>query len=140
MSNALELPVCCAVLRRKEQILIVQRPPGKNEALKWEFPGGKLEEGETESACIQREISEELGLRISLRGRLRAVYKQSGGLSIKLMTFLGCPEPGELVLHEHQDYRWVRASQLASFDLCEADRAIAAILLEPGLEAQGWWL
>ena len=143
MSNVTELAVCCAVIRRGTRYLVVQRPLGKAEASRWEFPGGKVEAEESDAACIRREIREELGVELVLRGRLKAIYKAGGEgkPAIKLMAFLATvAAEAHPQLHEHQAEQWLKAEELSSVDLCSADQEIAAILLNPTLEAQSWWI
>jgi 8-oxo-dGTP diphosphatase len=64
MTQKPPLPVVAAVIERDGLVLVAQRPPGKHLALKWEFPGGKIEAGETPAAALVREIREELGCTI----------------------------------------------------------------------------
>lgn len=131
--------VCCAVIRRGDLYLVVQRAAHKSEALKWEFPGGKVEPGESDEACIAREIREELGLELQLHGRLRSSSLQGGSKTLVLVPFLATIASGVLTLHEHKDLRWVRAEELHRLDLSRADRDLIGILREAGLEDQGWW-
>ena len=58
------IEVACAIIIEKEKVLVTQRSESMPHALKWEFPGGKVKEGETPESCIGREIKEELGLEI----------------------------------------------------------------------------
>ncbi len=139
MSNETELAVCCAVIRRGDLYLVVQRPLGKADSSKWEFPGGKVEAQESEEACIRREIREELGVELQLCGRLKAIRKE-GPRPIKLMAFLATlPERVQVQLHEHQAEQWLKAEDLRNVDLCHADREIAALLQNSTLEAQSWF-
>lgn len=132
--------VCCAVIRRENRYLVVQRAAHKSEALKWEFPGGKVEPGESDEDCIVREIREELGVELALHGRLRASRLQGGSKMLLLIPFLASISSGELTLHEHRDLRWARATELSAIDLSRADRDLISLLLEAGLEEQSWWL
>jgi 8-oxo-dGTP diphosphatase len=139
MSGPHYLAVCCAVIREGARLLVVQRPEHKADSLKWEFPGGKVEAGESEEACIKREIREELGVEIQLHGRLRCSFLQGESKAIKLIGFLATVETGKLELKEHKAAQWVRPDELEGIDVCEADRELVAILREPALEDTGWW-
>jgi 8-oxo-dGTP diphosphatase len=139
MSGPQYLAVCCAVIRDGARILIVQRPEQKADALKWEFPGGKVEAEESEEDCIKREIREELGVEIRLHGRLRSSFLQNQTKAIKLIGYLATVQSGTLELKEHKAARWVLPEELASVDVCEADRELVAILGEQALEETGWW-
>lgn len=111
------LEVACAIIEHKSRILVVQRSPFMREPLLWEFPGGKLEPGESARDCIKREIKEELGISIhpekQLPGRQYA--------SIQLIPFICSWQEGVLKLHEHQDARWLKPEGLRRLNWCPAD-------------------
>ncbi len=140
MPTAPLLPVSCAVIRRGRHLLLVQRPLHKADALKWEFPGGKLEPGETPAQCVLREIEEELKVTITLRGYLTPVMRLLlDGTYVRLYPFLAVLMEGEVDLQEHLDSRWVTCEEAALLDLCEGDRPILALLQEAELEATDWF-
>jgi len=112
-------------------VLIAQRPPGKHLALKWEFPGGKLEPGESPEAAIRREIREELGCEILPHRVLPSFLHDYGAVRIRMIPVLadlapGSPEPSPV---EHLAIEWVYPAELASRDLAAADLPIVAGLL-----------
>jgi 8-oxo-dGTP diphosphatase len=88
---------------------------------KWEFPGGKVEPGETPESALAREISEELGLVVDVGEQLGSGTARAGSKSIRLDVYAARIQSGELVLREHAQIRWATASELASFDWAEAD-------------------
>jgi 8-oxo-dGTP diphosphatase len=139
MPEVYYLPVCCAIIREGGRFLLVQRAEHKAEALKWEFPGGKVDAGETAEDCIRREIQEELGVEINLRGRLRSSFLRDDAKAIKLMAFLATIRAGTLELKEHKALHWARLDELQQFDVCTADRELITILQERGLEESSWW-
>lgn len=117
---------------RGERVLIAQRPAGKHLALKWEFPGGKVEPGEEPAAALVREIEEELGCRIEVRERWPSVTHRYERGVIELIPFVcelsdGSAEPHP---HEHIAIEWVAVADLRSFDLAEADLPIVTMLKE----------
>jgi 8-oxo-dGTP diphosphatase len=124
------IPVVAAVIRRGDRVLIAQRPPGKALALKWEFPGGKVEPGESPEAAIVREIHEELGLPIRVLRVLPSFVHHYATLSIELIPILAEPEPGapEPHPHEHVALEWIPVSELAARDLAEADLPVLGLL------------
>lgn len=76
--------VTCAVIRDGEQYLICQRSEKMKSPLKWEFPGGKVEEGESLEECLLREIKEELDIKITIERKLDTVSHDYGDFQIKL--------------------------------------------------------
>ncbi len=120
------IPVTCAIIRNEDdEILIVQRGGKTAHPYKWEFPGGKLREGESEEMCIIREIKEELSMEIIICSRYEPVVYDYGHIRIKLIPFV-CDTLDELpVLSEHVDFKWITPVNLRSVDLCEADVLVA---------------
>lgn len=131
------VPVVCALIIRDGRVLIAQRPANKHLALKWEFPGGKVEPGEEAAAAIIREIREELGCEIQITVALQSVRHRYGRGEIELMPFLcllatHSPEPQP---HEHVAMAWVRAADLDAYDLAEADLPVVRLLQARSAEA-----
>ncbi len=114
--------VTCAIIRNEDdELLVVQRGEESDHPLKWEFPGGKVQAGESEEECIIREIREELSMEIVIRGKLGNVDYDYGKKHILLIPFV-CDTLDELpMLTEHVDFKWVSASELAGIDFSEAD-------------------
>ena len=96
--------------------------------LKWEFPGGKVEQGEDEKQSIVREIREELQLDIRLIRRLRTVTYDYPSFRIRLTPFLATVIGGSLRLQEHADAKWVTADELDRYDWAPADLPVVAQL------------
>jgi len=122
--------VAAAVIRRDDRILLTQRPPGGPLGLMWEFPGGKIEPGESPGDAVERELREELG--VSARaGEVLTLERHDyeHGLSVEI-AFIACElEPGELIpgrgVHA---LRWMRPADVDPAELLEADRAFLAAL------------
>lgn len=124
------LEVVAAFIRDGEKFLICQRPEGKNCALGWEFPGGKIEAGETKARAIIRECREELGVELAVLRELADVVHDYPGFSIHL-TLLECRIiSGELTALEHNDVRWITAAEIPNYNFCPADRKLIAGLGE----------
>ena len=114
--------VTCAIIRKEGGlILAAQRPPDSHLAGKWEFPGGKIADGETEEACIVREIREELGIEIQTGSRLRPSTHDYGEKVIQLIPFECEVVSGVPEAREHAALQWVDQSNLDTLDWCEAD-------------------
>lgn len=125
------LIVTCAVIRNEEnEVLVVQRGESSDHPYKWEFPGGKLSDGETEEECIIREIKEELSIEIVIFGRLPEVEYDYGKKQIRLIPFI-CDTLDELpFLSEHIAFKWAQPKDLLSLDYSEADVFVAESYME----------
>ena len=115
------LEVAAAMLTRGQTVLLCRRPEGKARALQWEFPGGKLEPGETGEQALARECREELGAEVHVGPRVDELVFDYPDLSVHLTLYQAEPltEPRAL---EHSALEWAAPSKLAQYDLCPADR------------------
>ena len=114
--------VTAIVLRNaKGRVLLCQRKGALSG--RWEFPGGKVEPGESEEACIRREIMEELGLTLGALRLLCHMDDDSGGRAIHFAFFEGQlqPENQRQWLNVHADAQWVADEAVADYPLCPAD-------------------
>lgn len=122
--------VTCAIIFFDKKILVTQRSEKMKLPLKWEFPGGKLEENESEIDCIKREIKEELNIEIEvLKGLSNSIYDY-GTYKINLIPFISNYVSGEIVLSEHKDYKLLDKSELSNLDWAEADLPIVEEFLK----------
>ena len=127
-SHPRRITVTAAVLERDGRVLIARRKRGDRMADKWEFPGGKLEEGETPEACLRREMHEEFGIEVAvgpLVGRSRHAYPHG---EIDLVAYRVTHIAGDFQLHDHEEIRWVCPAEMTSYDFSAADIPIAGIL------------
>ena len=120
--------VAAAVAFRNNRILLARRAPGQELAGYWEFPGGKLESGETLGECIEREMDEEFGIQVKAGDVLAdSVFHYPGGaihlFAIEVEMVLGVPQ-----LRVHDAIEWVELSKIEGVTLCPADIDIAAKL------------
>ncbi|WP_150451584.1 (deoxy)nucleoside triphosphate pyrophosphohydrolase [Arenibacter lacus] len=113
--------VVCAVILKDDKILIAQRSEEMKLPLKWEFPGGKLNNGEDEERAIVREIKEELNIEILPLKRISSNIHDYGTFKIKLTAYLCDYISGEIKLLEHKDFKFVGFENLKNYDLAEAD-------------------
>lgn len=88
---------------------------------KWEFPGGKIEAGESAEECLAREIREELGLEVLATRRLGSVEQRTSERRLELIVFCAEIISGTLQLLDHEEVAWVRGEDVASYDLAPAD-------------------
>ena len=95
------IEVCCAIILKESKILAVQREPESRHPWKWEFPGGKINAGESAEESIIREIEEELTVRIEVLNQLVPVEFDYGLKQIHLIPFFSKITSGEIKLTEH---------------------------------------
>jgi 8-oxo-dGTP diphosphatase len=111
------------------EVLIAQRPPGKWQAGRWEFPGGKVEAGETPEAALRREILEELGVRAMHVLELQTFRHDYPDRSVEITLWLVPRFEGEVRSLDGQALRWVDPADLGRCDLLEADLPMIEPLL-----------
>ena len=126
---AMILRVTCAIVVDGARVLCTQRGPAMSLPGEWEFPGGKIEPGESAADCIVREIQEELNLEIRLIEKgPSAFYAYKPGAMLELMPVVAVCVSGRLHLREHAQARWCEAHELDELDWAQAD-----------LEIVAWW-
>ena len=118
------LRVACGVISQDGKFLIVQRGHTSRHALKWEFPGGKIEPGETEEDGIVRELKEELNIETRVLQRMQTVVREETDYIIELIPFRCSIVSGEITLIEHLKMVWVDLQKPFKYILCDGDFAI----------------
>jgi len=117
--------VAAAIIYRDGNILITRRAPGEKLAGMWEFPGGKLESGETPQSCIVRELREELGVESDAGEILTtSVFTYPGG-TIELIAVIVSLQSAVLTLRVHDRAEWAIPQYLLGYELAPADIPIA---------------
>jgi 8-oxo-dGTP diphosphatase len=117
--------VAAALIVRDGEVLIGQRRADQPMASMWEFPGGKIEPGESPQQALARELSEELGIRASIGQavtRIRHNYRHGGAVDLQFFTVREFA--GEIVNHIYQQIRWVKLQDLPGYDFLAADRGL----------------
>ena len=120
--------VVAAVIKKNNYFLIVKRNRKKHLGLKWEFPGGKVQENETFEDALIREIKEELNIKISLQDKIAEEKYKDEKIDIVLHYFLCTQESGTIELNEHEDLAWVEKKDFDKYDFAEGDGNILALL------------
>ena len=113
--------VACAIIELDGKILCTQRSESMSLPLKWEFPGGKINDGESPEECLKRELHEELGIEVTIGAPLPISTYHYPTFSVTLYPFICKIESGEIVLHEHSAMSWMSPEKLQNLDWAEAD-------------------
>jgi 8-oxo-dGTP diphosphatase len=125
------LTVVAAVIRdAKGRILLTTRPEGTHMAGLWEFPGGKVEDGESPAAALARELDEELGLTVEVADPITFAVHEEPGLRILLLFYEAAISSGEPCPHEDQEIAWVPPAELDGYPTPPADAALVRLLAE----------
>ena len=123
-----ELEVVGAALVERGRVLLTRRSARMSMPGKWEFPGGKLEPGESARAALERECREELGLEVEVGARIGRGTAPHAGRRIVLEVYAATRLAGELRLHEHEEHGWFGPDELGGLDWPEADLPILPAL------------
>lgn len=121
MSVGNAIRVAAAVIVHDGTVLIAQRGQSDRMAGLWEFPGGKIEEGETPRACLRRELREELAMNTVIGRYLGTSLYRYDPVFIELMAYRAYWDGRPFRLIVHQDVCWVRPKQLADYTFTPAD-------------------
>jgi 8-oxo-dGTP diphosphatase len=124
------IEVVAAVIQKDGLYFCAQRPDRGELANKWEFPGGKIEHGETPEKAIKREIKEELDTDVLVHNYMLTVHHEYNTFIITLHAYQCSILQGNLELSEHISSRWVSASDMIGLDFAEADKPIIEYLLK----------
>jgi 8-oxo-dGTP diphosphatase len=126
------LVAACALVDADGRVLIAQRPEGKQLAGLWEFPGGKIEPGETAEETVVRELAEELGIETKVACLAPLTFASHSYDSFNLLMplfvcrrYWGFPQP-----REHQALKWVRPKNLRDYPMPPADAPLIPILID----------
>src|ERR1035438_837024 len=117
--------VTAAIIRQGNKVLLAQRGSGSKLPGKWEFPGGKVEAAESLEDCLRRELTEELGIRVSVGKRLCSSDFLYDHGEFRIEAFWGEILAGELMPKVHDRIEWVAPHELRQYDLLPADIPIA---------------
>lgn len=115
--------VVAALILRNHEVLICQRKAGSAMGLQWEFPGGKVEPGETPEQALRRELDEELGIQANIGGRIAEIehhYRNGGAIHLNFFTVHNFE--GEIQNRIFEDTRWAKLRDLPAFNFLAADK------------------
>ena len=115
------IKVVAGIIIRNNTVLIARRASHKSMAGKWEFPGGKIEVGESPERALEREILEEFGVAIRVGQYLASNAHDYGDFKIELLAYRARFVKGKFELTDHDQIAWVSKAELKNYDLAEAD-------------------
>jgi 8-oxo-dGTP diphosphatase len=127
------LKVVAAVISQEDKILIARRKKGKHLELKWEYPGGKLENNEKEDDALKRELKEEFSIEASIGKYLTESFYEYDSININLKAYLVDSFSGDFKLADHDKIEWIKIEDTKKYDFAPADIPINDYLLENGL-------
>lgn len=113
--------VTAAIIRKGSKILIARRSPNKPLAGYWEFPGGKIEDGETPQECLKRELEEELGIVVNVGAFFMENEHHYGDKIIQLQAYECEHISGNIILNDHDQMEWVETFEFTNFEFAPAD-------------------
>ena len=124
------LVAACALIDADGRVLLAKRPQGRPMAGLWEFPGGKVEPGETPEAALVRELEEELAIKVTPSCLAPFTFASHGYPAFHLLMplYLCRSWDGEISAQQGQELAWVRASRLAEYAMPPADDPLKAML------------
>ena len=122
--------VVAGIIVKDNKILIAQRAKKDDLCGKWEFPGGKMEPGETEQECLKRELFEELGIEAEIGEYFCSSPFEYHGIPMELLAYYVTSFSNEFILYEHTQIAWVEKSELLLYDVPTPNKPIITKLLE----------
>ena len=123
------IDVVAAVIKKDNKYLIAQRNRNKHFALHWEFPGGKVDSGETFEIALKREINEELSIGIKIYKKISSQIHKDDKINVKVHYFLCEHSAGKIILSEHENLKWVNKNELSSYKMAPGDSKIIEFLV-----------
>ena len=123
------LPVVAAVIYQDQNLLLARRKPGKSMGGYWEFPGGKIEAGETAESALARELEEEFSIQVSVGSHIATHRHDYEHIKIELIAHETKIESGEFELCDHDAIVWVTPEEAAGYKLAPADIPILEHIL-----------
>ncbi len=115
------LHVACAIIENSGKVLAAQRSATMTLPLKWEFPGGKIEAGESPEECLIRELEEELGVSVLVDSALRPTTYCYPDFTVTLHPFTCQLTGGIITPHEHHALKWIEPERMPELDWAAAD-------------------
>ena len=120
--------VVCGIIKKDAKIFIARRAKHESMAGKWEFPGGKVENFETETQALKRELNEEFGMKVEVDEYLGSNIHTYHNFRIKLIAYKCEFISASFELTDHDKFEWISKENLNNYDLTEADIPIIDLI------------
>ena len=120
--------VVAAIITQNNTYLIVQRNKNKHLGLKWEFPGGKVNDNESFEEALSREIKEELNVEINIQRKFAEEKYKDEKIDIVLHYYLCSLKSGTIELNEHENLAWVEKKDFEKYDFAEGDGDMLSLI------------
>lgn len=121
--------VTAAVIEKDGKILIAKRRIGDRHGGRWEFPGGKIDAGETPEECLKRELKEELGIEAEIGELICSSTFKYMFVPLELLVYKVRHISGKFRALDHDELKWVEPSELAKYDFVKADVKVVRKLM-----------
>jgi 8-oxo-dGTP diphosphatase len=115
------IDVVAAIIKKEDKFLIARKKQGKPLAGLWEFPGGKMELGETPEESLIRELKEEMNVTISVGKYLGETIYDYGNVVVRLKAYICSLDHGDIKLTDHDEFQWVTLEEFEKYNLAPAD-------------------
>ncbi len=122
------ITVVAAIIKKRDTYLLARRSAHKVHGGKWEFPGGKIDQGEIPEQALERELYEEFGIQTKTGKHLVTTQFDYNTFQIELMAYESIHLKGDFQLRDHDQIVWLKLDEIAGYDLSGADQAICQAL------------
>ena len=123
------IKVVCGIIYNGDKVFVCRRKEGKSLVGFWEFPGGKIEEGESQQEALKRELSEELEMEVSIDSFLGSSRHDYGNFKIELLSYNCSLINYNGKLTDHDAYKWITPENLHTINLAPADIPLTAMII-----------
>ncbi len=120
--------VAAGLFRKEGRYLVAKRSRGNSNPGEWEFPGGKIQPGESPEEALHREICEEFGVECSVGDLFAVACRDYAGLSVRLWVFRGTLPDTDLRLVDHDEALWLYPEEMSGLRFSEADQPVVTLL------------